>query len=124
MELALCIGLFLPLVGFLLLMISSSYIGRNATNFIGCGTILISFICFLYLLHLFSENPNQFPLIVSLFDWIPVERIDAKFSLYLDSLSLLMALIITGVGFLIHVYSIGYIEHEEDFVRYFACMNF
>ena len=35
-----------------------------------------------------------------------------------------MTLIITGIGFLIHVYSIGYMDHEEDFARYFACLNF
>ena len=58
------------------------------------------------------------------FRWIPVAGIHADFTLQIDALALLMTLIITGVGFLIHVYSIGYMDHEEDYVRYFACLNF
>lgn len=61
---------------------------------------------------------------VTLFTWIPVKGINADFTLHLDSLALLMTLIITGVGFLIHVYSNGYMDHEEDFARYFAFLNF
>lgn len=118
-----CLGLFLPLLGFLGLLASSSYISRKAVCILACATILISFISFASLLVLY-ENAAMSPLIISLYDWIPVKGINAEFSLRLDPLSLLMALIITGVGFLIHVYSIGYTEHEEDFVRYFACMNF
>ncbi len=53
-----------------------------------------------------------------------VKGINADFSLTIDPLSILMTLIITGVGFLIHVYSIGYMDHDEDYNRFFACMNF
>ena len=120
---AICIGLFMPLIGFLKLTALSSVISRRLTSIIGCGTILISFLCFAYLFYLFEcEGINNQT--VTLFSWIPVKGIDANFSLHLDHLSLLMTLIITGVGFLIHVYSIGYMEHDEDFARYFACLNF
>ena len=54
----------------------------------------------------------------------PYSPINAEFAIHIDALSLLMTLIITGVGFLIHVYSTGYMEHDEDYVRYFACLNF
>jgi NADH-quinone oxidoreductase subunit L len=120
---ALCLGLFLPLLGFLGLMGLAYKLGRQATAWIACSTIFISFVCFVSLLHSYV-NAGMRPESFTLFSWIPVQGIDADFSLHLDSLALLMALIITGIGFLIHVYSIGYMEEEEDFVRYFACLNF
>lgn len=61
---------------------------------------------------------------LTLFDWIPVPGINAPFSLHLDHLASWMTLIITGIGFLIHVYSIGYMDHDQDYVRFFAFMNF
>lgn len=118
-----CLGLFMPLLGFLVLMTSSSIIGRKLTGFIGCATIFISFACFAGLLFIYSQE-DMAPQTLTLYHWIPVQGINADFSLYLDSLSLLMTLIITGVGFLIHVYSIGYMDHDKDFARYFACLNF
>lgn len=117
------LGLFLPMISFLFLMATSNKLNRRITEIIGCSTIFISFICFSSLLYVY-ENIKMSPQLFTLFSWIPIEGINADFALYLDPLSLLMTLIITGVGFLIHVYSIGYIDHEEDFVRYFAFLNF
>jgi NADH-quinone oxidoreductase subunit L len=122
MTLALCIGLFLPLVGFLVLLAFSSIVTRKLAAYIGCGTIFLSFICFLTILQNYGTLSVSHE--VTLFTWIPVKGIDADFSLHLDHLSLLMTLIITGVGFLIHVYSVGYMDHEEDFARYFSLLNF
>ena len=123
MDYILYLALFIPLVGFLILLASSQTIGRSLTNWIGCITVFISFICFTSLLLIYLQQENS-SFTFTLFNWIPLQEIKADFSLYLDSLSLLMAFIITGVGFLIHVYSIGYMEDEEDYARFFACMNF
>src|SRR5262249_11952011 len=123
MVYAIYIGLFLPLIGFLVLMFSSDIIGRKLTGIIACSTIFISFVLFASLLVIYT-NGSMSPISTTLYNWIPVEGIDAKFTLRLDPLSILMTLVITGVGFLIHVYSNGYMEHDEDFARYFACMNF
>jgi NADH-quinone oxidoreductase subunit L len=120
---AICLGLFLPLAGFLILTVTANVIGRRLAGFIGCITIFLSFVFFVIFLAVYTYSEMQ-PTSYTLFSWIPVKGIDADFSLRLDPLSIVMALIITGVGFLIHVYSIGYMEHEEDFARYFACMNF
>lgn len=123
METALLIALFLPLAGFLTIMLSSSYIGRKLTGIIACSTIFISFLCFASLLYIYTMthlSPQEY----IVYKWIPVLGIDADFALRLDPLSLVMTMIITGVGFLIHVYSNGYMEHDEDFARYFACLNF
>jgi len=123
MLLGTCLGLFLPLAGFLILMVSSNYIGRKLTGIIACTTIFIAFISFASLLLIYTKN-GMSPTTLTLYRWIPIENINADFTLFIDPLSLLMALIITGVGFLIHLYSIGYMEHDEDFARYFACLNF
>lgn len=119
----LCLALIIPLISFLILMTFSGTIGRRLTNYIGCGSILISFICFVSLLFVYSLA-NMDPLTFNLYNWIPVSGIDALFTLRIDPLTFLMTLIITGIGFLIHVYSIGYTDHEEDFARFYACMNF
>jgi len=117
------LGLFFPLIGFLILLATSDFLGRKVTGIIGCGTVLLSFCCFSSLLISYlngSFTHESF----TLFHWIPVDGINANFTLHLDPLSLLMTLIVTGVGFLIHLYSIGYMEHDVDINRYFACLNF
>lgn len=111
------IGLFLPLLGFLILTAIAHKVTRRQAGFIACSTVLISFLCFSSLV--FKENGT-----FTLYKWIHFGQINADFTLHLDHLSLLMALIITGVGFLIHVYSNGYMDHDEDFARYFAFLNF
>lgn len=123
MEYAVWLALFLPLAGFLVLLTTSHIITRSLTNWIGCATVFISFICFSTALYMYTQNAMN-PLTMTLFNWIPLPELKADFSLYLDPLSLLMTMIITGVGFLIHVYSTGYMEHDEDYARFFACMNF
>lgn len=116
-------ALFLPLLGFLGLIAASRSIGRTAAGLIACSTIAASFLCFVCLLLIYTTHA-LLPQSLTLFSWIPVESIQADFTLWLDPLSLVMSLIITGVGSLIHVYSIGYMDHEEDFPRYFALLNF
>lgn len=123
MHLALVIALFLPLAGFLALMLSSSFINRRLAGWIGCGTVLSAFVCF-FAIQMQHWSEGLHPEAITLFAWIPIAGIDAGFTLEIDSLSLLMTLIITGVGSLIHVYSIGYMSHDPAFARYFACMNF
>lgn len=122
MQLLICLGLFIPLISFLTLLIFNRFLTRNVTSVIGCGAILISFLCFLTLLYLYNVQDVE-SVEVTLFTWISLPGVTADINLRLDHLSMLMTLIITGVGFLIHLYSVGYIEHETDYVRYFAFMN-
>jgi NADH-quinone oxidoreductase subunit L len=57
------------------------------------------------------------------FDWITAGNFHVPFGFYLDHLSTVMMLIVTGVGFLIHIYSVGYMEHEGGYYRFFAYLN-
>lgn len=116
---AVIIGLFTPLLSFLFLTAFSSYVNRKVAQLMGCGSVLISFAAFVSVLLLF-KSPQDFVL----WNWIPVKGIEADFLLHVDQLSILMTLIISGIGFLIHVYSIGYMDDDKDYVRFFAVMNF
>lgn len=123
MEYAVYLGLFLPLVGFLILFSTAHIISRRLVNIIGCATIFISLLCFISLVaeYIYIGKVAQN---YTLFKWIHVDPIQADFMLHVDALSLLMTLIITGVGFLIHVYSVGYMDHDEEFAKFFAFLNF
>lgn len=113
------LALFIPLLSFLGLLSASKVLNRLWTGRIACLAILVPFTLFVTVL-----LSGSAPFDVFLFRWIPIEQINADFALRIDNLALLMTLVITGVGFLIHVYAVGYMEHEEDYVRFFACLNF
>lgn len=115
----------LPLMGFLINGIFGSKIkNEKLIGWIGSGTIGISFLitvgAFFETLALPVDNRQT---IVSLFTWMNVGNLDVSFAYQVDQLSLVMALIVTGVGFIIHVYSIGYMHGDKSFWRFFAYMN-
>jgi len=70
-----------------------------------------------------SLPPDQIPHIENYATWLSVGSFSIPYGIYLDQLSLIMLLVVTGVGFLIHVYSVGYMEHEGGYYRYFAYLN-
>ena len=115
----------LPLIGFLINGIIGSRIkNEKVIGIIGSGVIGISF---LISLGAFFETlalpPEQRQLIVTLFTWLNVGGLNVNFAYQVDQLSLVMALIVTGVGFVIHVYSIGYMHGDKGFWRFFAYLN-
>ncbi len=120
-----------PLVGFLIngvvLPISlkgfaktpANTAGGVATAFIGISFILSVF-AFIILSNSQTENPS---LVVNCFEWFNFGGLHIPFELRIDKLSSLMILIITGIGTLIHLYSISYMHDEECVGRYFAYLN-
>ncbi len=122
MELVILLALLAPLFGFLVLLTTCAIVPRAIASLIGCLTLVFSFCCIVAsVLALPAEGGG---ITYTYFSWIPVRGIDADFALHVDHISQLMGLIITGVGSLIHIYSIGYTDHERDYARFFACMNF
>src|SRR5581483_4359502 len=71
----------------------------------------------------FHLPPDAIPHVETYSSWLRAGSFSAPYALYLDQLSMLMALIVTGVGFLIHIYSVGYMEHEGGYYRFFAFLN-
>src|SRR5438045_4201885 len=112
METLLWTALFIPFAGFLTLLIFSAVLPRRAVELIGPSAIFLSFLLFSYILLTATSDPIIQE--TSLFTWIPIQGLSARFALHLDHLSMLMTLIVTGVGFLIHAYSVGYMDHDED----------
>ncbi|RYZ00586.1 MAG: NADH-quinone oxidoreductase subunit L [Chitinophagaceae bacterium] len=111
----------LPFIGFLINGLGRNHLSKGLAGLIGSGVILGSFIisCVLFARGEFSDVPVKF------FDFINVGSLKIPFAFQLDQLSALFLLIITGVGFLIHVYSTSYMHEEkrEHFARYFAYLN-
>ncbi len=115
----------LPLIGFLINGIFGSRIkNEKVIGTIGSGVIGLSFLivagAFFETIALPVEQRQN---IVTLFTWLNVGGLDVSFSYQVDQLSLVMALIVTGVGFIIHVYSIGYMHGDKSFWRFFAYLN-
>jgi NADH-quinone oxidoreductase subunit L len=110
--------LFLPLLAAVLITLLFQ---RNArlSAALSVGAVLASFLLTVILLvaFLYGAIPN-----VSL-DWLQVGTLHIQFGLHIDILSLLMLLIVTGVGSLIHIYSIAYMHGDPAFARFFACLS-
>lgn len=112
----------LPLLGFLLNGLGRKKIPKGLSGLIGSGTVFLSFLISLYVF--FSvKGGNTY--VAHYFDFINISSLKIGFDFQVDQLSSLFLLIITGVGFLIHVYSTAYMHDEEpkDFARYFAYLN-
>ena len=97
---------------------------RMLVSFIAPGVILASFaVALLCVLSLASRPAEGRTFVQVLFPWIQAGSFLAPVGFQLDPLSSVMALVVTGVGFLIHVYSVGYMSHERAFARYFVYLN-
>ncbi len=109
----------LPLIGFLINGLGFKKIPKLPAAFIGCGFMLAAFLSTVGVFLNFKGEAYT----VLVFDWIHAGSLLIPFAFQIDSLSLLMMLIITGVGTLIHLYSAGYMSHDEGFGKFFAFLN-
>ncbi|MGB4847385.1 MAG: NADH-quinone oxidoreductase subunit L [Saprospiraceae bacterium] len=117
--LGLLIPLF-PLIGFLINGLLGRFLPKGSSGWIGSGMVLASFIC---VVALFKSIGAHDLIHIDLFNWIAVSGLDISFGLQIDPLTIVMMLVVTGVGFLIHLYSIGYMHGDEGFNRFFTYMN-
>ena len=114
----------LPLLGAAINGIFGKRFSKNLISTVAAGTVGLSFLMSVgEFVALLNTPESDLPILHDYFTWIQAGRFQAQFGFMLDHLSGLMILIVTGVGFLIHVYSIGYMSHEEGFYRYFAYLN-
>ena len=111
-----------PLIGFLINGLFGKWL-RNAekvSGWIACFAVLISFVCSIIV---FTHVNGGAVLNQTLYEWIAGESFAFTIGFHVDSLTAVMLLIITGIGFLIHVYSIGYMHGDAGYTRYFAYLN-
>jgi NADH-quinone oxidoreductase subunit L len=112
----------LPLIGFVIIGLFGKKLSKGIVGTIGSGVVLGAFAIALGIF--FELNGSaQKEYTIQLFDWISAGKLSIPFSFLIDPLSCLFLLIITGIGFLIHLYSTGYMSHDEGFYRFFAYLN-
>jgi len=125
--------LLLPLAGFTVLALFGEWIKKDkedsGAGLLACATVLTSFgLAVFSVVRLFAMEPaNPDGLRLSQpylgFEWIEAGGFRVPLSLLIDPLSAVMILVVTGVGSLIHIYSLGYMQHDEERVRYFSYLN-
>jgi len=114
----------LPLVGFLFNGLLIGRLPRPLITLVGCGSVGLSLLLSLKLFFELKALPPEVRIIEQkLFAWISAGSFHADIGFLLDPLSAVMILVVTGVGFLIHVYSVGYMAHDKGYGRYFAYLN-
>jgi len=113
----------LPLMGFALLALGGSKLPRATVSLVACGTPLAAFGISLAAFFEFLQAPPQAPVVANLGSWLSFGSFKFDFALQIDQLSLLWLLIVTGIGSLIHIYSIGYMHHDERYAHFMAYLN-
>lgn len=113
--------ILLPLLGFLI----NGLFGKNLPKMVvGTLATLVVFVSFCITVSLFLKfDAESQPVIVRAFEWFRISGIQINFGFQIDQLSLMMMMIITGIGSLIHLYSIGYMSHDKGFYKFFTYLN-
>jgi NADH-quinone oxidoreductase subunit L len=115
----------LPLLGFLVngSLALRRQVNRSVVATVGVGVLVGAFaVSLAVFLELWRQLPHQ-PIVVSLWRWLPVGPLQIDLAFQVDQLSAVMLLIVTGVGSLIHLFSVGYMEDDPGYARYFAYLN-
>ena len=113
--------LLTPFVGFLFNVFFGKKISRNVSGTIGTIAVVVSFAVSIFFFMLLNQTGKVIQ--VKLFDWITVSNFKLDFGILLDQLSLLWLLFVTGIGSLIHLYSISYMHDDENLHKFFAYLN-
>jgi len=111
----------LPLIGFLINGLFGKNLPKMVVGSLATAAVFASFcIAVSLFLNFNSENPA---VVVKAFEWFRINGVQINFGFQIDQLSLMMVMIITGIGSLIHLYSIGYMSHDKGFYKFFAYLN-
>ena len=111
-----------PLLGFLILFLSGGGLPQRLIAVIGAGSIGLAFVAAIVVaLPIISGDAEV--IVHEVYTWMAVGSFNSAFGMYLDGLSVVMILVITGVGFLIHLYSTGFMIDDPSYSRFFAIMN-
>jgi NADH-quinone oxidoreductase subunit L len=115
----------LPLAGFLVngaLALAGSR-AKRVVSIVGVGTLVLAFAAAALFVLGFTRLPSADPLVFRYWPWLAVGELQVSVALQLDHLSAVMLLVVTGVGALIHVFSVGYMHEDPGYARYFAYLN-
>ena len=120
--------LALPLLGSAINGIIGGWLGRRWTNSavsaVALGSVALSFLCVLEGVREFAAlAADQIPVAHGYFTWMIAGPFRADFALQVDQLTVVMLLLVTGVGLLVHIFSVGYMAHDAGYCRFFAYLN-
>ncbi|RKS99621.1 NADH dehydrogenase subunit L [Flavobacterium sp. 123] len=110
-----------PFLGFLINVFFGKNLGKTVSGIIGTLSVVVSFIATVTFFTGISSHPEGIQ--ISLFDWIQISNFKLDFGFLLDQLSILWLLFVTGIGSLIHLYSISYMHDDENMHKFFAYLN-
>lgn len=113
--------ILLPLLGFLINGLFGKSLPKIVVGSLATAMVFIPF-CIAVSIFMNVDSESQ-PVIVKAFEWFRVNGIQINFGFQIDQLSLMMIMIITGIGSLIHLYSIGYMSHDKGFFKFFTYLN-
>ncbi|OGU00233.1 MAG: NADH-quinone oxidoreductase subunit L [Gemmatimonadetes bacterium GWC2_71_10] len=117
--------ILLPFLGFLLngALAFLKPKAKGVVTAIGVGSVALSFALAAGIFGVMVGAHAEHPFVKALWTWMPVGNLDLSFALQVDNLSIVMALVVTGVGSLIHIFSVGYMHEDPGYARYFAYLN-
>lgn len=114
----------LPLAGFLLILLFGRVLGEPRAGILATAMTAFSFVVVVGVyLDLLSRTAEERHHVVTLFSWLPVGSLHVDMALLADPLSITMALFVTGIGSLIHLYAIGYMHGDTKFSKFFMYLN-
>ena len=117
--------LLFPLLGFIGLSWYGNRIPRKLAGIVGCGTVAASFFMTLVTLSnlLFLSPEERVGQVQVLYQWVSAGSFKLNMAILVDPLSVFMFLVVTGVGLVIHVYSMGYMHDDPEYSRFFSYLN-
>src|SRR6187431_604293 len=113
--------LLTPFLGFLINIFFGKALGKSISGIIGTLSVVISFV--VAISFFLQINQTKQAISIQLFDWIQISNFNVSFGFLLDQLSILWLLFVTGIGSLIHIYSISYMHDDEKVHSFFAYLN-
>lgn len=113
--------ILLPLLGFLINGLFGKNLPKIVVGSLATAMVFASF-CIAVSIFMNFDSESQ-PVVVKAFEWFRVNGVQINFGFQIDQLSLMMIMIITGIGSLIHLYSIGYMSHDKGFYKFFTYLN-
>jgi NADH-quinone oxidoreductase subunit L len=96
---------------------------KDAVSAVGVGVLVASFLVAVGVFLELWRHPPHAPIIVNLWRWMPVDTLQIDMAFQVDQLSAVMLLVVTGVGSLIHLFSVGYMKEDPGYARYFSYLN-
>lgn len=114
----------LPLLGSAINGLLGKNFSKAAVNSVAIGSIALAFLSFVEVVREFAQlSAEQIPIVKTYFTWITAGQFKVDFSLQVDQLTIIMLGVVTFVSLLVHIYSTGYMAHEEGYYRFFSYLN-